>query len=733
MKKRLLTVAFLMGAWGAYSQVGIGTISPNKSSQLEIVAKDKGVLIPQVPLKGLTDKTTIVNGNVSSLLVWNTSSVADVTPGYYYWMQNKWLRILDTDTLSDLDSNTTNSTLSVVGDQLVLTDSDGNKVSIALKSINLPTSLVNNGDGTYTYTSEDGTTSTINVPSDVINNFYDIINNGDVLQDLITVLGDTYVGGNVYYDGTKFTYVDQAGNSHIINFKDVVKANETITKLVNNNNGTYTYTNEAGDAVTIDVPADVINNFEDIITNTDVLKQLVKHLTNTTVGGNVFYDGDKFTYIDENNVVKNITFEEIIKANETLTILNYNEVTNVLTYKDEDGIDTVIDLNIGSITYDSSENRITYKDGNGQSTPLTLNQTSLVYDKATKVLTYTDSKGVAHAIDLGALVAAHETITTLVNNNDGTYTYTNEAGVAVKIDVPADVINNFEDIINEGDVQTILNEYIIKKVGGNVSYDGNDFYYVDNSGDLVKIDIIDKVVNNIKNEGDIYDEIINLIKNKSDVLLDNGNGTFTHTSVNGTPVTFDANTTSVTVADGVYTFLNGKGDIITTIDTNVDAFDVTYNNTISGLTSENVKDAIDELANTIGSSKGDLIVGGGIEFTGGKNGLAKLLSDAAIQIADGGVTASKIGDKAVIATKLDGGLGTEGRVGVANANGDVIYKSLDEVVKANETLTVLAYNNTLNQLTYTDEDSTPKVIDLNVGSISYSATDNAITYTDEKG
>ncbi|MBW3520521.1 hypothetical protein KO524_15335, partial [Flavobacterium sp. NKUCC04_CG] len=69
---------------------------------------------------------------------------------------------------------------------------------------------------------------------------------------------------------------------------------ETITTLVNNLDGTYTYTSENGTVTTIDVPADVINNFTDIITNTTVLEQLIENLTNTYVGGNVYYDGTQF-------------------------------------------------------------------------------------------------------------------------------------------------------------------------------------------------------------------------------------------------------------------------------------------------------------------------------------------------------------------------------------------------------------------------------------------------------
>jgi hypothetical protein len=76
-----------------HSQVGIGTVQPNLSSQLEVVADDRGVLLPQVSLTSSTDTQAITNGNVESLLVYNTSTVADIIPGYYYWDGSKWNRL----------------------------------------------------------------------------------------------------------------------------------------------------------------------------------------------------------------------------------------------------------------------------------------------------------------------------------------------------------------------------------------------------------------------------------------------------------------------------------------------------------------------------------------------------------------------------------------------------------------------------------------------------------------
>lgn len=94
MKKYIFFVGLFMGSFISYSQVGIGTPMPNSSSQLEIVATNRGVLIPQVGLISSTDTSTITSGNVNSLLVFNTATIADIKPGYYYWYTNKWHRIV---------------------------------------------------------------------------------------------------------------------------------------------------------------------------------------------------------------------------------------------------------------------------------------------------------------------------------------------------------------------------------------------------------------------------------------------------------------------------------------------------------------------------------------------------------------------------------------------------------------------------------------------------------------
>ncbi len=514
MKKRLLSAAFFVSAWSAYSQVGIGTLTPDPSSQLDIVSHNKGVLLPRISLNSTTDTTTITQGNVNSLLVFNINTQNDITPGYYYWYENKWRRVVNADDISALDKNTTNVSFAVENSNLILTDSEGNEVSIPLSQINIPSTLVSHNNGTYTYTSEDGTVTTINVPADVINQFEEIITNETVQNEIINLIQN--IGGNVSYDGDQFTYVDNNGTTQVINIEQLVKANETVTTLVSHNNGTYTYTSEDGTVTTINVPADVINQFEEIITNETVQNEIINLIRN--IGGNVSYDGDQFTYVDNNGTTQVINIEQLVKANETVTTLvSHNNGT--YTYTSEDG--TVTTINVPADVINQFEEIITNETVQNEIINLIRNIGGNVsYDG--NEFTYVDNNGTTQVINIEQLVKANETVTTLVSHNNGTYTYTSEDGTVTAINVPADVINQFEEIITN---ETVQNEIInlIRNIGGNVSYDGDQFTYVDNNGTT-------QVIN-----------IEQLVKANETVttLVSHNNGTYTYTSEDGTVTTIN--------------------------------------------------------------------------------------------------------------------------------------------------------------------------------------------------
>ena len=76
-----------------FSQVGINTTTPDPSSMLDVTASNRGVLLPRIALTGTNDTTTITSP-ATSLLIYNTATVAGVnavSPGYYYWNGLVWV------------------------------------------------------------------------------------------------------------------------------------------------------------------------------------------------------------------------------------------------------------------------------------------------------------------------------------------------------------------------------------------------------------------------------------------------------------------------------------------------------------------------------------------------------------------------------------------------------------------------------------------------------------------
>jgi hypothetical protein len=85
MKKIILLVS--LKSFMFYSQVGIGTTSPDPSSVLDIQATSKGLLIPRINLT-----TNPVLNPQKSLLVWNTDTSV-YSEGFYYFDGNIWTRL----------------------------------------------------------------------------------------------------------------------------------------------------------------------------------------------------------------------------------------------------------------------------------------------------------------------------------------------------------------------------------------------------------------------------------------------------------------------------------------------------------------------------------------------------------------------------------------------------------------------------------------------------------------
>lgn len=98
----LTTFFYLQLLFGQNMSINNTGNAPDASSMLDISSTNKGLLIPRVTLTQTTS-TSPVTSPANSLLVYNTATVNDVTPGYYYWLsaQAKWVRVGKTYTASN--------------------------------------------------------------------------------------------------------------------------------------------------------------------------------------------------------------------------------------------------------------------------------------------------------------------------------------------------------------------------------------------------------------------------------------------------------------------------------------------------------------------------------------------------------------------------------------------------------------------------------------------------------
>ncbi|STZ30869.1 hypothetical protein [Myroides odoratus] len=433
MKRKLFAVAFFMGFWGAYCQVGIGTRSPNVSSELDVVSNDKGILIPRVALTSTKDTKTIKgnegNGYENSLLVFNTLAQNDITPGYYYWYQDKWMRILDKEALEQY-LTTYAGNVHYDGNTLTFVNENGDTVTMDMTTIiqgsETVTTLVKDplNNGKYIYTNEAGVEVVIDVTTEVTNNFEEIINRTEVQEILNQYITEN--GGNIHYDGGSFTYLDENGNTVTIDMTTIIQGSETVTTLVKDplNNGKYIYTNEAGVEVVIDVTTEVTNNFEEIINRTEVQEILNQYITEN--GGNIHYDGGSFTYLDENGNTVTMDMTTIIQGSETVTTLVKDPLNNgKYIYTNEAGVEVVIDVTT-EVTNNFEEiiNRTEVQEVLNQY--ITENGGNIHYDGGS--FTYLDENGNTVTMDMTTIIQGSETVTTLVKDplNNGKYIYTNE-------------------------------------------------------------------------------------------------------------------------------------------------------------------------------------------------------------------------------------------------------------------------------------------------------------------
>ncbi|MCF6366536.1 MAG: hypothetical protein L3J35_10085 [Bacteroidales bacterium] len=95
LSKTLLAITLIFFYISADSQsVSINTSGslPHASSILDMSdVNNKGLLIPNVALTGTSDNTSVTSP-ATGLMIYNTATISDVTPGYYYYTGTSWTK-----------------------------------------------------------------------------------------------------------------------------------------------------------------------------------------------------------------------------------------------------------------------------------------------------------------------------------------------------------------------------------------------------------------------------------------------------------------------------------------------------------------------------------------------------------------------------------------------------------------------------------------------------------------
>jgi len=93
MKRKFIALVFTFLSFAGFSQyVGINTTgaAPDPSAGLDISFSNLGLLFPRIALTG-TSAFSPLGAHFAGMLIYNTASVSDVTPGFYYNNGTKWI------------------------------------------------------------------------------------------------------------------------------------------------------------------------------------------------------------------------------------------------------------------------------------------------------------------------------------------------------------------------------------------------------------------------------------------------------------------------------------------------------------------------------------------------------------------------------------------------------------------------------------------------------------------
>ena len=360
---------------------------------------------------------------------------------------------IDTDT----DVHVSNFTYDATTGDVVIEQNDGSDFTITIPPVTeTVTTLVDNGDNTFTYTNEEGVTTNVNMCCDDIVTTLIVNPDGSFTytnEDGVTTTvnhcceDETVTTLTLTEDG--FEYVSEDGTITIYEAPE-----ENLTSLVDNGDGTFSYTDENGDVVTIDYcncpVVQVISSDGTVsVTNTGTAEAPIFDLSVThTVDINV----DMFTYdpatkiitlTETDGTVHTINVSDLVDAEVVTTMVI--QVDGSTVYTNENGVQTIIPAPVTVKSTDSSINVASTGTATAPCYDISYTEnpetvTSLV-DTGTS-FSYTNEDGVTVVVDY----CCDDVLTSVTENTDGGFTYIDEEGNPVTIPGTCTYLENLPDV-----------------------------------------------------------------------------------------------------------------------------------------------------------------------------------------------------------------------------------------------------------------------------------------------
>ena len=353
MKKKLITLICCIGYIGSWAQVGIGTDKPNDSAELSIESNTRGLLIPRIALGSTKDVTTILAGNLESLLLYNTTTNKELTPGFYYWNVNHWNRIATSMDIPDLvkqelsknlDKQQLENWLSelilktqgnvlIDKDQLYYWDDQQNRQVIDFNEIitsrqSLTVLSFDPLSGILVYKDENGQEVSINLKN-VVQNY----------QGVSKI--------DVDYNTGIITFLDQNQQPTVIDLSKLAFSSDKVTYLKKQDVGLYQYINEQEQVSEINIIGDFISTLESSITTElhQVLDQLISSKQNLT---SLSYDPLTYTlsYKDENLDLTKISLKDLVQQTTKTIDIQADVSSNIAVSKSSTSSEDIYSLSV---------------------------------------------------------------------------------------------------------------------------------------------------------------------------------------------------------------------------------------------------------------------------------------------------------------------------------------------------------------------------------------------------